>query len=389
MSDGIRTWTDDFPGNFLWSNATLVIKGMAPYGVVAIEEMDRVCQRLLERQDQPEAWWEEWGAIARLLEAKAETAAAQGRDKTAGNYFLRSGLYHYNAERFVYPSAEKTEMSRTAFRCLHEGIRRRYPQMEFVEVPFEGITLPGLFLPAKNASGPAPTVVVVNGMDNCKEMSIVFAGLEFAERGMNTLCLDGLGQGESLRLRGTHSRHDYEVVGTAAYDYLAARDEVDAKRIAIMGYSFGGYYSSRVAAFEHRYAACVALSALHWDLAGWQTRINERTKSAPVSIGQSNFQFQWVVGAKTPEEAIEIARGFTLKDCAKDIRMPFLVTHGGLDRIVPVENAPKLYEAVGSKDKTIRIFDAEDGGAEHAHVDNRQVGIDFAADWLMQKLNLR
>ena len=50
--------------------------------------------------------------------------------------------------------------------------------------------------------------------------------------------------------------------------------------------------------------------------------------------------------------------------------------------MVPCENAQKLYDAVGSGRKTIKVFSAEEGGAEHAHVDNRQVGIDFAADWL-------
>jgi len=30
------------------------------------------------------------------------------------------------------------------------------------------------------------------------------------------------------------------------------------------GYSFGGYYAARIAAFEKRYAAGVAFSALHW-----------------------------------------------------------------------------------------------------------------------------
>ena len=43
-----------------------------------------------------------------------------------------------------------------------------------------------------------------------------------------------------------------------------------------------------------------------------------------------------------------------------------------------------FYDAVGSARKTIKIFSAEEGGAEHAHVDNRQVGIDFAADWLAE-----
>lgn len=149
-----------------------------------------------------------------------------------------------------------------------------------------------------------------------------------------------------------------------------------------MGYSFGGYYSSRIAAFEKRYAACVALSALHWDRAAWQLRIKERNQSSPRSVAQSNFQFQWVVNSATPDEAMEIATKFSLKDVAQNITCPFLVTHGNSDRVVPVENAFKLHEAVGSTDKTIKIFTEEDGGAQHAHVDNRQVGIDYVADWL-------
>jgi dienelactone hydrolase len=378
-------WIDHFGDNFLWSNATLIIKGMAPYGVVALEEMDRVCEKLRARQQEPHAWWEEWGAMADAVEARAKAAEAKGHRMTAGDYYLRAGYYHYNAERFVLPGPEKKTWAERAYRCWHAGIRLRYPNIEFVEIPYEGTTLPALFMKAV-VSGPAPTVVIFNGMDNAKEMSIFFAGLEFARRGMHTLAVDGPGQGESLRLRDMKSRYDYEVAGSAAYEHLLGRKEVDPKRVAVMGYSFGGYYSARIAAFEHRYAACIALSALHWDLAGWQLHIKEKNRNAPKTVAQSNFQFQWVTGARTPDEAIEVARKFTLKEAAKNIRCPFLVTHAGNDRVVPVENAQKLYDAVGSKRKTIRIFATDEGGAEHAHVDNRQVGIDFAADWLGDNL---
>jgi hypothetical protein len=51
-----------------------------------------------------------------------------------------------------------------------------------------------------------------------------------------------------------------------------------------------------------------------------------------------------------------------------------------------LENAQKVLDAVGSAKKSIKIFSPEEGGAEHAHVDNRQVGIDFAADWLETNL---
>src|SRR5207247_10368518 len=82
-------WIDHFGDNFLWSNATLIIKGMAPYGVVALEEMDRACERLRLRQHEPNAWWEEWGALGDEIERRAEAAAAKGHKHTAGDYYLR------------------------------------------------------------------------------------------------------------------------------------------------------------------------------------------------------------------------------------------------------------------------------------------------------------
>lgn len=379
-------WIDHFPGNFLWSNAALACKGMAPYGVVAMDEIDRIAEKLKTRQGEPQAWQEEWCAMAAQMEKTADAAAAKGHARTAGNYYMRAGNYYYTGERFIAPGAKKAEVGRKAYRCYREGLSRSHANLEFVEVPYLDGTLPALFMKAPGAPARAPTVVIFNGMDNCKEMSVVFAGIEFARRGMHTLAIDGPGQGETLRFRGIPSRHDYEVPGTAAYEYVAQRADVDPSRVVIMGYSFGGYYSGRIAAFEQRYAAGVAMTALHWDLAAWQLRIKEKAQAEGTRVAQSNFQFQWVVGAADADAGIEVAKGFTLKDVARQITMPFLVTHGANDRVVPAENAQKLYDAIGSTRKTLRVFTAEDGGAEHAHVDNRQVGIDFVADWIAANL---
>src|SRR6476660_5337733 len=70
-------WIDHFGDNFLWSNATLILKGMAPYGVVALEEIDRVCERLRGRQTDPLAWREEWCAMGAQLESRADAALAK------------------------------------------------------------------------------------------------------------------------------------------------------------------------------------------------------------------------------------------------------------------------------------------------------------------------
>jgi len=376
-------WTEHFPGNMVWSNACLVTKGMAPYGAVALGEIDQVCERLRARQSEPDAWREEWCAMGARLERAADAAEAAGRRLTAGDYYLRAGMYYFTGERFVHPGADKREIGRKAIELQTKGIERRHPNVERVEVPFEGVTLPALFMKTPGASRRAPTVVVFDGMDNCKEMSVLFAGLEFARRGWHALAIDGPGQGESLRLRGLYARHDYEAPGTAAYDYVAARPDVDAGKVAVMGYSFGGYYAARIAAFEKRYCAGVAMSALHWDLAGWQAEVKRRQEADPKSTAQSAFHFRWIMGClEDGDAAIEKAKKFSLAGIAEKIACPFLVVHAGDDRVVPVANAPKLYDAIGSKQKHLKIFNAEEGGSYHAQVDNRQVGIDYIADWL-------
>ena len=381
------SWIEQFPGNMTWSNAALVTKGMAPYAAVALGEIDEVCERLKSRQSEPDAWPEEWCAMASRLEKVADKAAAEGRNLTAGNYYLRAGMYYFTAERFIYPGDHKRKVGRQSLQCQRAGLERRHSNLEFVEVPYENTTLPAIFMKAPGVTGRAPTVVVFDGMDNCKEMSVLFNGLEFAARGWHTLAIDGPGQGESLRLRELYARHDYEVPGKAAYDYVAARPDVDAQKVAVMGYSFGGYYAGRVAAFEKRYAAGVAFAALHWDLAAWQREIKRRHEVDPKNTAQSAFHFRWIMGhIDDGDAAIEKAAKFSLAGVAEKITCPFLIVHAEDDKVVPVASAHKLYAAVGSERKTLRILTAEDGGTYHAQADNRQVGVDYIADWLAANL---
>lgn len=379
------TWIDHFENNLSWSNATLVTKGMAPYGVVAINDIDRIGEKLKARgPSDPDAWWQEWCAMAEHVEKMGDEAEAKGRHLTAGDYYLRAGYYYYTGERMVYPGELKTEIYKKSLRNLQNGLRRQFPQIEFVEVPYEGTTLPAYFLPAQGVSGPAPTVVVFDGLDNCKEMSVLFCGLEFSRRGFNTLAIDGPGQGETLRFRKIHSRYDYEVPGKAAYEYVASRPEVDASKVTILGYSFGGYSAPRMAAFESRYAGCVAFGAMFWDLEGWLLRVQEEMKSGKTAT--SHFQVPWVLGVPdlSMGPAIEIIRKFKLEGVVDKIRCPFLVLHGENDRIIPPEEAVKLYEEVGSPDKTLKIFDEEEGAAEHCQVDDRRAGVNFIADWITE-----
>ena len=389
MTDRCGNWVETFPGNLRWSNATQIVKGMVPWAAAAMGEIDVVIQRLKAREhdgDPDRAWKEEWAAMGDKVAAIADAAAGERREITGGNNYMRAGNYYYSAERFIPPGADKMAMYDKALRCYRAALKRLYPNVEPVDVPYEGQSLAAYFMKAPGVTGRAPTVVLFDGMDNCKEMSVIFAGIEFAKRGMHTLAIDGPGQGETQRLRQIHSRPDYEVPGTAAYEYVASRADVDANRVAVMGYSFGGYQAPRIAAFEKRYAACVALGAMHWDLHGWQADVKARLAKDAKTSFTSNFQFRWVIGAPDNETALEWAKRFTLEGAAERIECAFLVVHGENDRIVPVAEAKTLYERVGSNRKHIKIFTAEEGGAEHCQVDHRQQGIDYIGDWLLTNM---
>jgi alpha-beta hydrolase superfamily lysophospholipase len=224
-----------------------------------------------------------------------------------------------------------------------------------------------------------------DGLDNCKEMSVLFAGLELSFRGFHVLAIDGPGQGEALRLRNLTSRFDSEAAGTPAYDYVASRRDVDSERIGVMAYSAGGYYAPRMAAFENRYAALVAWGA-HYDYhAVWQKRW-EVMQANSKNSATSHFQLPWVLGVDGMEAALEKLKSFTLAGVAHQITCPILICHGEDDTLSPPEVARQLFENVGSVDKTLRIFTARDGGSTHVQVDNRQVGIDYIADWLETRL---
>jgi hypothetical protein len=120
------TWVEHFPGNVLWSNAVLMTKGMAPYGgSVALGEIDEVCQRLMDKQIDQEAWQQEWCALGARLEKIADQAAAEERQHTAGNYYLRAGMYYFTGERFVPPGPLKREIGRKALELHHAGLLRR------------------------------------------------------------------------------------------------------------------------------------------------------------------------------------------------------------------------------------------------------------------------
>jgi esterase FrsA len=126
---------------------------------------------------------------------------------------------------------------------------RRYAALseappETVHIPFEGSEIVGyLGLPA--GARPAPLVMLIAGLDSRKENGAE-RGKAYLARGLGYLALDLPGTGES------QVKVDADAVRMFArvLDWLQARRDIDATRIAVQGSSWGSHWAARLAFVE-------------------------------------------------------------------------------------------------------------------------------------------
>ncbi|HEY7066851.1 MAG TPA: prolyl oligopeptidase family serine peptidase [Chloroflexota bacterium] len=368
-----------FADNYMWSQAVLraLFTGANPGEVLQVVE---ALQDAAADYD-AEAWYAAWRAQGERLLERAEREAADEHRISARESFLRASCYLQWAIPFTdHEDPRRREVHTRSLDAFGRYAALNEPPIERVEVPYEGTTFPAWFVPAAGA-GPKPAVYYLPGWDSTKEQGIELA-LALRPRGFHTLLCDGPGIGEAVLFRGMVNRHDYEVPGAAAFDYLASRPDVDAGRIAVVGASMGGYRAGRVAAFEHRLAAAVVWGAV-WDYRKvWAMR--RSSARGPVPTPQAHALF--VMGARDFDEVGAKLEAWHLSEVAQQIQCPLLLLHGHDDAQIAVEDAYRMYEAAGSAQKELKVFTAEEGGAAHCQNDNRQLAHDYLGDWLVDTL---
>ena len=375
-----------FPGNYRWSAAFINMLGSAAYGGSDIAELHKIGQLLKGKApEDDEAWFDACAKVADGVRAHAEGFEATGHRYSAAHAYLRACNYYQMAERFRTPKDEKAlAVYRTGVQCFHHHAKLTDLDIEIVEVPFDAGSLPGYFVHAHNArASRTPCVIFFDGLDVTKEIQFTRGVPDLVKRGISVLVMDGPGTGEAIRFRGHYLRHDYEAAGSACIDFLEKRSDVDPKRIGVVAISLGGYYAPRCASMEPRFAACIAWGAI-WDYyATWKKRIDANFKT---SLSVPGHHIMWILGVDTLEDALRKLEPFRLDGVVQKMRCPFLIVHGAEDEQVPLADAEALYRASGSKDKTLRVFTAEEGGAQHCQRDYLTLGVATMWDWFEDKL---
>lgn len=343
-----------------------------------------------------------WMAMGERFVAEADTLLAAERAASARRLLFWASAcfatsYHplYGAPvdpRLVASFRRQIEVFDRALALLPHPVKP-------LRIPFEGTTMPGYLLPAEGHEATVrPLVILTNGYDATVTENYFAVAAAVAARGFHCLFFDGPGQGEMLILQGLPIRPDWEAVIRPVVDFALGLPGVDPGRIALAGWSLGGYLALRGASGEPRLAACIAdpglravltpesLSRFGAGVAGTATPgslaeagLEELLKANPGMRWKLVQRGFWVHGVKSLGEYAEAAMAMTLEGRVGMIRCPTLLTTAEND---PLSHGAEALLAELACPKALLRFTAAEGAGDHCEMGNRSLATLRMLDWL-------
>ncbi|HEY1233909.1 MAG TPA: alpha/beta fold hydrolase [Candidatus Binatia bacterium] len=353
-----------------------------PFERVRREDVEQVVSRLSSLE--PDLWGKEWGKIGSKYESFADEQQRQGKSKEAGDSYYLAYEY-FRIGRYPVPSSpEKMSCYKGALRTFLKAASTMEPPLERVEIPFEGKKVVG-YLQVPRGSGRPAVVMHWGGVDGWKEDRRSNSDV-LLRMGLACFTIDMPGAGENPCLGSDLSA---ERTFSAAINYLETRKDIDGKRIACMGGSFGGYWAAKLAHVESKRLR----GAVNWGAGVHRTFQEEWLRPALTSTASQYLMGPaslldaraYIFGVKTLEETLKIAPSLSLvaqglidQPCA-----PLLCINGKEDDQHPISDLYLLAEHGSPKDVRV-IAGAGHMGRRRGESNDEVVGI--IARWLKEKL---
>ena len=382
-----------------YSFQTLRTLAYAVSGGADLGEVLKTAYAIKEGDD--ESWHREWLETAQQREKTGEDFLARGRKISARQEFFKASNYYRTAEFFLHTDPKDPRILST-WRKSVDTFRKAAALADDpiipVEIPFDGTTLPGYLCLVDSSRAKRPLLVVQTGFDGTAEELYFEVAWLAIKRGFNVLLFEGPGQGGVIRVQKRPFRHDWEMVVKAVIDYALTLNQVDPKRVALMGISFGGFLAPRAAAFEKRIVACIANGGVY-DFHAAANLKSEDEKSLDTEEGaalmnkeiyermKSDPSLRWVMAngmftfhAKSPSDWLKMTRPYTMKDVAAKITCSTLIVDSEEDKDMPGQ-AEKLFAALRCP-KDYMLFTKEEGAEEHCQMGAILLSNARILDWL-------
>lgn len=274
-----------------------------------------------------------------------------------------------------------------------------------------GVRVPGLLVKRSEVQGRRPVVIVLHGTGANKESQLSLLA-DLAKRGFIAVAIDGRHHGARTKV-GSGSAEYHEAILNAWFgskklpflydtvwdvlrlvDYLGSRDDVEAARIGLIGFSKGGMEGYLAAAADPRIAVvvpCIGVQSFKWalDNESWRSRVET---------------FKPALEAAAKDEGDPVNAAFVRKFYDRVVPgiygqfdgpamlpliapRPLLVINGDADARTPLPGvqecltaARTAYRAADAEPKLQAILQPQTG--HKVTVEARQAAVDWFVKWL-------
>jgi pimeloyl-ACP methyl ester carboxylesterase len=307
-------------------------RGAYPLGGLQPDDV-RAALALISTRDRDD-WAQGWSTTAARYR---DAALAATTDAARDAAWLRAWRLFYFAQWPVPASPGKQRAYADALDAYLQHAALQHPRLEVVQIPFEGSQIIA-YLRLPDVAGKVPVVLAISGLDSRKEtVAETYAAL--LPHGIGFIAVDSPGTGQAPLKVGPHAERMFSKV----IDYLLTRPEVDPKRIAAHGVSFGGYWAAKLAILERDRLAGVVVQSPPIDGFFSETFLRENT------LGNREYLFDLA-----PAFTAVVEGAATTDDLARLLPPLSLAQEGLLTR-----PTTKMLVVGGVKDTQVPISDLE------------------------------
>lgn len=302
----------------------------------------------LTRKD-AELWAGEWARVAKPYEEKGAERERAGRFAEARQAYIQAYAY-YATGRYPTPHTPgKLFCFRKSLELYEKAGKYFDPPLERVEIPFGDKKIP-IYLRVPKDGKKHSIVINFGGIDSFKAESFEYdEGLQKA--GMASCAVDMPGVGEAPIQASAAA----ETIFSAVIDFLTDHPGIDARRIAIMGRSFGGYWAAKMAYVEAKRlrAAIVWGGGVHYF---FQEDWLRRSTNAESYLMDHDIARCRLFGVDNLEDLVKPWSALSLKDqgLLDQPSCPMLLVNGKNDLQTPIADLYLLLEH--GAPKSARIF---------------------------------
>jgi cephalosporin-C deacetylase-like acetyl esterase len=391
---------------FLFHDPAFVFQSLWRTGLIAsggadLGEVLTVASRITDGDT--ESWHKAWSDMAQSLRSNADAYAAAGHNRSAMQAYFRAANAFRASAVYLYGDRQRGQAlwqeGRDVFlkaAALSNG------RIQHVRIPYEGTTLPGYLVTPEGGAKKRPLLLIQTGLDGTAEDLYFILGAIAAQRGYACLIYEGPGQGEMIVKQGLPFRYDWEKVVSSVVDFAVKRPEVDPERIAVIGYSMGGYLVPRALAFEKRIKWGIADGGVMSVFDGTMLMMSEELRNAVgkgaedatvnelaaqvmgkrPEVRQFINQMLWTFKCQTPSDLFRTLKQFTVVDSIGQIKTEMLVVNSTDDRVAGSFAQAKLFYNTLSAKKTYLEFDASQGAQFHCQLGAPMLSSENILNWL-------